>query len=498
MATQPTTYGPLLIDLLFEKADVGLCLVTPDDTVLRANAEWLRSNGFTAEQVVGENIIDLFPAARDTVLAMHARARAGGRVEVPRHAHQVSGRETWWEGSIEPVPMEGGTGLLITAREVSAGVNAVNPDLGAIAHEEAKYRRLFENSMHAVYLTRAGDGAILDANPAACRMHGMTVEEIRERGRAGLVVMDEAFLSSLKRQAASGHTRGELTFLRKDGTTFPVEVESVYLDRSSPKPLAFTMAHDITERKRAEEALHFSEERQRSLGDNLPNGAIYRYQADEDDRPRFLYISRGIERVIGVSPDEIVGDASAVLDTILPEDRAHLDREETRSRETLAPFEVEVRLRHRATREVRWALLRSVPQRLPTGATVWDGVYVDITARKRAEEALRENEGQLRAAFASSPDAININRVRDGAFVAVNERFEELSLWPRAEVMGKTVVDLNIWVDWKDRERLLMSLLNNGSVKNVEVGTAEETGAYSPLPSRRNCSRPRANASSSR
>jgi PAS domain S-box-containing protein len=273
MSNQPTTYSPALIDLLFEKADVGLCLVAPDDTVLRANAEWLRSNGFTAEQVIGENIIELFPAARDALLGMHARARAGGRLEVPRRAQTVNGREAWWEGCIDPVPMEKGTGLLITAREVS-GVDAVSRDLDAIAHEDAKYRRLFENSMHAVYLTRAGDGAILDANPAACRMHGMTVEEIKERGRAGLVVMNEAFVSSLKQQAASGHTRGELTFLRKDGTTFPVEVESVYLERGSPRPLAFTMARDITERKRAEEALRLSEERLRSLGDNLPNGAI--------------------------------------------------------------------------------------------------------------------------------------------------------------------------------------------------------------------------------
>jgi PAS domain S-box-containing protein len=102
--------------VLFEDALVGRCLVAPDGTILRANSEWLRSTGFPRD-VVGEDIVALFPEVRDMALAMHARARAGHHVDVPRHAQTVNGRETWSEGSIDPVPMDGGTGLLITARE---------------------------------------------------------------------------------------------------------------------------------------------------------------------------------------------------------------------------------------------------------------------------------------------------------------------------------------------------------------------------------------------
>ena len=116
MSVANTLPARTLADILLERSADGLCLVAPDGTVLRANAEWLRSTGFTEEQVVGSNIIDLFPATRDVALAMHARARAGHHVEVPQHAQTENGRETWWEGSIDPVPMEGGTGLLISAR----------------------------------------------------------------------------------------------------------------------------------------------------------------------------------------------------------------------------------------------------------------------------------------------------------------------------------------------------------------------------------------------
>ena len=92
------TWTSPLTDLLFEDPGVGRCLVAPDGSVLRANSEWLRSTGFTLDDVLGADIIDLFPETRDMALAMHDRARAGHRVGVPRHAQRVQGRETWWDG----------------------------------------------------------------------------------------------------------------------------------------------------------------------------------------------------------------------------------------------------------------------------------------------------------------------------------------------------------------------------------------------------------------
>jgi PAS domain S-box-containing protein len=56
MPLAKTTTARTLTDLLFDRVAEGLCLVAPDGTVVRANAEWLRSTGLTEEQVVGENI----------------------------------------------------------------------------------------------------------------------------------------------------------------------------------------------------------------------------------------------------------------------------------------------------------------------------------------------------------------------------------------------------------------------------------------------------------
>jgi PAS domain S-box-containing protein len=381
MPVAKTKTTPTLTDLLFEKAHVGLCLVAPDGTVLRANAAWLSSTGFTHEQVIGESIIELFPATRDMSLAMHARARAGHRVEVPPHAQTVNGRESWWEESIDPVPMEGGTGLLITAREVSARVNNELDRPGAITHEEAKFRSLFENSMNAVYVTH-GDGVVLDANPAACRMHGMTLEEIRERGRAGLIVTDEALRSGLERRAATGQARAELTFLRKDGTTFPVEVESIFMDRSSPRPLAFTIARDITDQKRAERVLRESEERLRALADSMP---LLAWTARPDGY--IHWFNRRCCEYTGKTPEELEGwnwqrvHDPATLPEVL---RAWND-----AIEAGRTFDMEFPLRG-ADGKFRRFLSRAFPLKDDSGNVVqWFGTHTDVTELVEAREVLR-------------------------------------------------------------------------------------------------------------
>jgi len=155
--------------------------------------------------------------------------------------------------------------------------------------------------------------------------------------------------------------------------------------------------NDITKRMRALEALRQSEAQLRTLGDNLPNGAIYRYRVDAAGQPHVDFISAGIERITGVPAAEYMADVETVERNTAPEDFARMTAAIALSRERLERFDVEVRHPHRVTWETRWSLLRSTPTRCPDGSTVWDGIELDITERKQVEEALRESETKERA-----------------------------------------------------------------------------------------------------
>jgi PAS domain S-box-containing protein len=109
----------------------------------------------------------------------------------------------------------------------------------------------------------------------------------------------------------------------------------------------------------------------------------------------------------------------------------------------LTRFEAEVRHIHRATGEIRWSLLRSTPSRRPDGSTVWDGIELDITEHKRAEEALRESEAVLRSFFDSPGLMRGIEEISGGRIVHVscNAAAAEMMGMDRSSIAGKSVTE---------------------------------------------------------
>jgi two-component system cell cycle sensor histidine kinase/response regulator CckA len=106
--------------------------------------------------------------------------------------------------------------------------------------------------------------------------------------------------------------------------------------------------------------------------------------------------------------------------------------------------------------------------------------YEELTEKVQNLEAvearLRESEEKFRLAFHTNPDAINLNRVTDGLYLDINEGFSQSMGYTREEVLGKTSLDLNIWVDPEDRERLISDLKKAGYVDNLEAQFRRKNG----------------------
>ncbi len=96
-------------------------------------------------------------------------------------------------------------------------------------------------------------------------------------------------------------------------------------------------------------------------------------------------------------------------------------------------------------------------------------VITDITERKRAEDALRRSEEKFHKAFQATPDAIIISRADDGFLLEVNEVFLRQSGYTRDEAMGRTALDLQLWVDPQERRRYVTELKERGRVREREA-----------------------------
>jgi len=152
-----------------------------------------------------------------------------------------------------------------TAERGSAARSGAEP---AVADDASKWRALFEHASDGMMLT-IPDGRILAANDAACAMLGWSERELRELGRAGLVVVDENAQRFLAERQRSGRARGILTLRRKGGTTIHVDVASSVFTVSDGATRTSMLLRDVTDAERARHALEILADAGRVLVSSL-------------------------------------------------------------------------------------------------------------------------------------------------------------------------------------------------------------------------------------
>jgi PAS domain S-box-containing protein len=156
------------------------------------------------------------------------------------------------------------------------------------------------------------------------------------------------------------------------------------------------------ENTRLYERLRESESRHRQLADNLPAGFIYQIVHHPQRGVRFSYVSGGVEQLLGITPAEVMTDPLNLYGLIHPDDLARVREREEHSLRTGTPFDCQFRS-HSRHGEPRWLHCRSAPRALSGAVTVWDGIAVDITEQRLAEQHRRESEELFRTLADSIP-----------------------------------------------------------------------------------------------
>jgi PAS domain S-box-containing protein len=153
-------------------------------------------------------------------------------------------------------------------------------------------------------------------------------------------------------------------------------------------------ATDISDRKRAQEALQRSNSRYENLAANIP-GTIYQFRRLPDGEFSFPYLSPACNELFGISPEAVRQDASLLQELVHLEDAGAFKKSIEESAKNLSPWHWVGRIV--VGGRTKWIQADSRPTLEADGSIVWDGLAIDITERKVAEEALKESAKRERA-----------------------------------------------------------------------------------------------------
>ncbi|NUQ64373.1 MAG: PAS domain S-box protein [Pirellulales bacterium] len=264
---------------------------------------------------------------------------------------------------------------------------------------QRRFCRLLESAPDAMVIVDR-EGTVLLVNAQAERIFGYTSDELKGRSVEILVPQEFRFGHIAQRTGYCAaprmrpmEERPDLVALRKDGSTFPAEI-SVSPIETDDGLLVAAAIRDVTQRKRIEQSLRESEERF-FLAVRGTDAGIWDWNLTTNQ----VYFSPRWKSMLGYDEDELADTFAAWEGRLHPQD---LERALQTLRDYLegrtAKYELEHRLRHKDG-SYRWILARGAALRDGSDRPYrMVGSHLDVTDRKTAEEALREQELQLRAA----------------------------------------------------------------------------------------------------
>jgi PAS domain S-box-containing protein len=333
--------------------------------------------------------------------------------------------------------------------------------------------RLFSHSVESsVDGVVMGDleGIITCANEAFARMFGYSQEELI--GTEIPFLYAESQLHKLEealQATREGGWTGDLIARRKGGGLFPVEVSSSAIVDDEGKIIAQVATHrDITERKVAEEVLRESEERYRTLLENLPQKIFYK-----DRRSVYVSCNENYAVDLKIKPEEIAGKTDydfypkELAEKYQADDRRLMESGETEDIE-------EKYIQHGKELFVHTV---KTPVRDEGGNVVGIlGVFWDITEHRQAEEALRQSEERYRTLVEAAQEGINIVSPEEEILFS-NKAFASMLGYEPWELEGKNLQELVTEEQYKTFQVESQKRMK-GIVSRYEIEMRHRDGSY--------------------
>ena len=329
--------------------------------------------------------------------------------------------------------------LVFVSQQVASAIDQKRQET-ALRENERRYRQMFENNRAVQIIIDPESGQIVDANVAASEYYGWSVERLRSMKIWDINVMDEPQVRQEMFNAAQQH-RSFFQFKHKlaNGSTRDVEVHSGPVEIGGHRYL-YSIIHDVTERREAEQALLASEEKYRNI---FNYAAVGIFQATRDGN--LTTANPALARMLGYDSVEELLPMNLLSDVYFrPEDRSGLAEAQVLwKKKNGAPI---------------WVQINEHAIQGARGESMFEGFVYDITERKLAEQQVSAANVQRKAVLDAATGVSIIATDADGVITVFNSGAERMLGYAASEVIGRhSVIDLHRAAELEDHANRLQS-----------------------------------------
>ncbi|MEI7989055.1 MAG: PAS domain S-box protein [Chloroflexota bacterium] len=479
-----------LYHLLADNMRDVVWILNPEDMRFRYVSPSVKDHlGFTVEEIMVRSAFETVTEDMQTTLMNkmqdHVEAFLAGKndtfLDMVEQIHK-DGSSVWTEASTH-FYYNRDTGRL-EVQGVSRNINERRQVEEVLRQSEESYRLLAENMDDVIWVFDLSEMRFRYVSPSVQKISGYTSEEAAEKNINDIIVeeMQPMMMEKMEEHYAAFLAGDNATFIdtvahrRKDGVPVWTEVSThFYINPKSGHLEIQGVNRDISERKQVEEVLRQSEELYHLLAENMED-VVSIFDVSE---MRFRYISPSVQKISGYTPEETM--TQTINETLSEEMQPTMVK---KMKEHTAAFLagendtfMDIDVHPNKDGVLIWEELSSRFYINPRfGHLEIQGVSRDISARRRAEESLR----QFKTIFDIANFGVAITDT-NGNLTYINDYFAALQGYQASELLGKSLLRLHSDGQQKLVKRLIRQLEREGHFDAQEVGHCHRDGSTFPM-----------------
>ena len=464
------TESEIRFNKLFFESPFGMVLVNSDFSFRTLNPAFLTMLGYEENELLGKTFNEIThpdDKGKDTNHVLKLIRKEIPVLKIDKRYIRKNGEVMW--ATLTVVANYDNDGKFKYNLAIIEDITARKQAEEELRLSEERYRSIFLNSQSVMLIIDPESGRIIDANESACKYYGWSYSELCLKNVSEVNISPQSVIAgNLSKAAEKSEHFFNVKHRIADGSVRDVEVYSGPVTFGNEHYL-FSVIHDVTERKLAEQTLRISEERYRNIFESAIIG-VYRTSPDG----RILMANPTMVSMLGYDSFEELAQRNLETEAKNGNYKRDLFIQKIDHEGAIFGFESEWK-----TKEGKPIIVRENARAFYDDeghVLYYEGTIEDITERRLTENALMESEEKFRKAFDINPDAITITRISDGVYFSVNKGFLLTFGYTEEEVIGKSSVELHIWSDPDQRKQFIEKISQKNGVENYEAKLCTKNG----------------------